>query len=146
MEHFDWIEALGMQFERSFYPEKAVIQPGTQGLMSTGNEKVHPFRDLAKPAARTKVPKLGVTGGAKIVLDALNEQIVETTIEVRYETGATNLVVEPGPEGGGAVVGVAWRRFDERGAIRARSVVIAAGGYVGNDAMVKELTPSSARS
>src|ERR1700712_3933765 len=24
VEHFDWIESLGMQFERSFYPEKAV--------------------------------------------------------------------------------------------------------------------------
>src|ERR1700712_4476831 len=32
VEHFDWIESLGMQFERSFYPEKAVIQPGTEGL------------------------------------------------------------------------------------------------------------------
>ena len=48
--HFDWIEALGMQFERSFYPEKAVIQPGTQGLMFTGNEKVYPFREKAVPA------------------------------------------------------------------------------------------------
>ena len=60
---------------------------------------------------------------------------------MRYETGATNLVVQAGPEGGGAVVGVAWRRYDERGAIRAGSVVIAAGGYVGNDSMVRELTP-----
>ena len=57
VEHFDWIEALGMQFERSFYPKKAVIQPGTEGLMFTGNEKVHPFRDLARPAPRGhKVP------------------------------------------------------------------------------------------
>src|SRR6195952_1148712 len=43
VEHFDWIEALGMQFERSLYEKKAVIQPGTEGLMYTGNEKVHPF-------------------------------------------------------------------------------------------------------
>eukprot|EP01032_Pedospumella_encystans_P002079 gene2079-2432_t len=39
VEHFEWLEALGFEFERSFYPEKAVIQPGTQGLMFTGNEK-----------------------------------------------------------------------------------------------------------
>ncbi len=142
VEHFDWIESLGLQFERSLYEEKAVIQPGTQGLMFTGNEKVHPFRDIAKPAPRGhKVPKPGDTGGAKMVLDALADRIAETTIDVRYETGATNLVVQAGPEGGGAVAGVAWRRYDERGAIRAGSVVIAAGGYVGNDAMVKELTP-----
>jgi succinate dehydrogenase/fumarate reductase flavoprotein subunit len=142
VEHFDWIESLGMQFERSFYAEKAVIQPGTEGLMYTGNEKVHPFRDLAKPAARGhKVPKPGDTGGARIVLDALAKQIAETDVDVRYETGATNLVVHVGPEGGGSVAGVAWRRYDERGVIRARAVVIAAGGYVGNEQMVAELTP-----
>src|SRR6478735_6753414 len=94
VEDFDWIEALGMEFERSLYEKKAVIQPGTQGLMFTGNEKVHPFRDLAKPAPRGhKVPKPGDTGGAKIVLDALAERLAETDVDVRYETGATNLVV-----------------------------------------------------
>ena len=137
VEHFDWIEALGMQFERSFYPEKAVIQPGTEGLMFTGNEKVHPFRDLAKPAPRGhKVPVAGDTGGAKMVLDLMAARISETDIDVRYETGASNLVVD-----GDAVVGIAWRKYDERGVIRAKSVVIAAGGYVGNDKMVAEYTP-----
>src|SRR3954453_9831177 len=111
VEHFDWIEALGMQFERSLYEKKAVIQPGTEGLMFTGNEKVHPYRDLARPAPRGhKVPKPGDTGGAKIVLDALAERIAETDADVRYETGATNLVVQVGPEGGGGVGGLAGGR------------------------------------
>jgi 3-oxo-5alpha-steroid 4-dehydrogenase len=137
VEHFDWIEALGMQFERSLYPHKAVIQPGTEGLMYTGNEKVYPFRDLARPAPRGhKVPKPGDTGGAKIVMDLLAERIAETDVDVRLETGATHLVVQDG-----AVVGVGWRRYDERGAIRAKAVVLAAGGYVGNDAMVAAYTP-----
>src|ERR1700712_2755930 len=137
VEHFDWIEALGMQFERSFFPGKAVIQPGTEGLMYTGNEKVHPFRDIAKPAPRGhKVPHPGDTDGAKIVLDRLAERLAETDAEVRYETGASNLVVDDG-----TVVGIGWRRFDERGFIRAKAIVIAAGGYVGNDKMVAEYTP-----
>ncbi|MGN6162062.1 MAG: FAD-binding protein [Marmoricola sp.] len=137
VEHFDWIESLGMQFERSFYAHKAVIQPGTEGLMFTGNEKVWPFKDMARPAPRGhKVPKPGDTGGAKIVLDAMAERVAETDADVRYETGATNLVVD-----GDRVVGVAWRRYDERGVIRAKAVVIAAGGYVGNDAMVAAYTP-----
>jgi succinate dehydrogenase/fumarate reductase flavoprotein subunit len=38
VEHCDWLEALGFEFERSYYPEKDVIQPGTEGLMFTGNE------------------------------------------------------------------------------------------------------------
>src|SRR6201993_233518 len=49
VEHFGWLESLGFEFERSFFPGKAVIQPGTEGLMFTGNEKVWPFRDQAKP-------------------------------------------------------------------------------------------------
>ena len=125
VEHFDWIEALGMEFERSLYPYKAVIQPGTQGLMFTGNEKVHPFRDLAKPAPRGhKVPKPGDTGGAKIVLDALAERIAETSVDVRYETGATNLVVDKSTRPARAAApssACGWRRFDERGTIRAKA-------------------------
>lgn len=138
VEHFDWIESLGMRFERSLYPHKAVIQPGTEGLMYTGNEKVWPYLLEARPAPRGhKVPKPGDTGGARIVLDALASRIAETSIDVRYETAAANLVVDEA----GRVVGLGWRRYDERGVIRANAVVIAAGGYVGNDKMVAEFTP-----
>src|SRR6476469_619551 len=38
VEHFNWLEDLGFQFERSFYPGKIVVPPGTEGLSYTGNE------------------------------------------------------------------------------------------------------------
>ena len=137
-DHLDWLEALGFEFERSFYPEKAVIQPGTQGLMFTGNEKVWPYRDQVAPAPRGhKVPKPGDTGGAGIVLDLLAERIAETDAQVRFETGVTNLVADES----GAVTGVAWRSFESTGVVRAGSVVIAAGGFVMNPDMVAEHTP-----
>jgi len=140
VEHFTWLEGLGFEFERSYYPEKAVIQPGTQGLMWTGNEKVWPFRDQAVPAPRGhKVPVPGDTQGAKLVTDLLVKRCADVGVEVRYETGAMQLVVADG-----AVVGVAWRRFDEAGFIKARSVVIAAGGFVMNPEMVAEHTPELA--
>src|SRR3954454_15090752 len=105
VEHFDWLESLGFEFERSYYPEKAVIQPGTQGLMFTGNEKLWPFKDQAVPAPRGhKVPVAGDTGGTRMVMDLLRARIEEAGVEVRYETGATNLVVD-----GDTVVGLAWR-------------------------------------
>src|SRR6266545_6092387 len=72
VEHFDWLEGLGFQFERSYYPHKAVIQPGTEGLMYTGNEKVWPYRDMATPAPRGhKVPVPGEMEGAGMVVDLL---------------------------------------------------------------------------
>ena len=140
VEHFNWLEDLGFQFERSYYPEKAVIQPNTEGLMFTGNEKVWPYKNEAKPAPRGhKVPVPGDTGGAGIVVDLLVKRAADLGVQIRYETGASALVVEDG-----AVVGVGWKHFNESGAIRAKAVVIAAGGFVMNPDMVAALTPKLA--
>jgi len=140
VEHFNWLEDLGFQFERSYYPEKAVIQPNTEGLMFTGNEKVWPFKDQAVPAPRGhKVPVPGDTGGASMVIDLLLKRADNLGVQIRYETGATALV-----EQAGNVVGVTWKRFNDTGAIRAKAVVIAAGGFVMNPEMVAEHTPKLA--
>ena len=139
-EHCDWLESLGFQFERSYYPEKAVIQPQTQGLMYTGNEKVWPYRNLAVPAPRGhKVPVPGDTQGAKLVIDLLERRAAELGVEVWFETGATELVTD-----GETVTGVGWRSFENSGVVRARSVILAAGGFVMNSAMVAEHVPQLA--
>jgi 3-oxo-5alpha-steroid 4-dehydrogenase len=139
VEHFDWLEALGFEFERSFFPDKAVIQPGTEGLMFTGNEKVWPFKEQAVPAPRGhKVPVPGDTEGTKIVMDLLRTRVEEAGVEVRFETGVTNLVVSDD----GAVAGVAWKSFEETGVVAAPAVVVAAGGFVMNPDMVAEHTPA----
>jgi 3-oxo-5alpha-steroid 4-dehydrogenase len=144
VEHFDWIESLGFEFERSYFPGKAVIQPNTEGLMFTGNEKVHPFRDLAVPAPRGhKVPVPGDTGGTQMVMDLLSKRVEEAGVDVRYETGVTNLVVATdSTTGEQTVVGVAWKRFKDTGHLRATSVIVAAGGFVMNPEMVGEFTPA----
>lgn len=137
VEHFEWLEGIGLHFERSYYPGKATIQPGTEGLMYTGNEKVWPFRDIAKPAPRGhKVPRPGDTGGGKFVVELLAAELERLGVEVRHETGVTELVTN-----GGAVSGARWKRFDETGAVRARSVVLAAGGFVSNPDMVAKYSP-----
>ena len=138
VEHFNWLEDLGFQFERSFYPGKIVVPPGTEGLSYTGNEKVWPFIERAKPAPRGhSVPVPGELGGAAIVIDLLVKRADELGVEIRYETGATNLIVEAG-----SVVGVSWKHFAETGAIKAKAVIIAAGGFAMNPEMVAEHTPA----
>jgi 3-oxo-5alpha-steroid 4-dehydrogenase len=140
VEHFDWLEGLGFRFERSYYPEKAVIQPQTQGLMYTGNEKVWPFRDLAVPAPRGhKVPVPGDTQGAKLVVDLLVRRAEELGVAIRYETAATELSTDSG-----RVTGVRWRSFQQTGTIAAASVILAGGGFVMNAAMVAEHVPQLA--
>jgi 3-oxo-5alpha-steroid 4-dehydrogenase len=141
VEHFNWLEDLGFQFERSYFPGKAVIQPNTEGLMFTGNEKVWPFKDQAVPAPRGhKVPVPGDTGGAGMVIDLLLKRADELGVQIRYETGATGLIQDDD----GGVVGVTWKQFNDTGAIRAKSVVIAAGGFVMNPEMVAAYTPKLA--
>lgn len=138
VEHFHWLERLGFEFERSYYPAKAVIQPGTQGLMFTGNENVWPFRELAVPAPRGhKVPVAGDTGGAALVTGLLVQRLARLGAEIRYETGATQVVCDES----GAVVGVRWKRSPEQGAIRAGAVVVASGGFVMNSEMVRQFVP-----
>jgi len=137
VEHFGWLEQQGVPFERSYYPGKAAIQPGTQGLMYTGNELVWPYRDIAKPAPRGhKVAVAGDTGGASLVVELLAERLAERGVEVRYDTGATALVVD-----GSAVAGARWRHFGSTGFVRARAVVLAAGGFVMNEDMLREYVP-----
>jgi 3-oxo-5alpha-steroid 4-dehydrogenase len=139
-EHCDWLEGLGFQFERSYYPEKAVIQPQTQGLMYTGNEKVWPFRELARPAPRGhKVPVPGDTGGAKLVIDLLLQRAGQLGVEIWYETGATSLVIE-----GERIYGARWRSLDQHGVVSARSTIVAAGGFVMNPEMVAQHVPALA--
>ena len=140
VEHFNRLEDLGFQFERSYFPGKAVIQPNTEGLMFTGNEKVWPFKDQAVPAPRGhKVPVPGDTGGASMVIDLLLKRAEQLGVQIRYETGATALIRDES-----AVVGVTWKQFNDTGAIRAKAVVIAAGGFVMNPDMVAAYTPKLA--
>lgn len=138
VEHFNWLESLGFQFERSFYPGKVVVPPGTEGLSYTGNEKVWPFCEQAKPAPRGhSVPVPGELGGAAMVIDLLLKRADALGVDIRYEVGATNLVLD-----NGAVTGVRWKHFGETGCVKAKSVVIAAGGFAMNAEMVAEYTPA----
>ncbi|MGD9619499.1 MAG: FAD-binding protein [Mycolicibacterium sp.] len=139
VEHFNWLEALGFQFERSYYPGKVVVPPGTEGLSYTGNEKVWPFCEQAKPAPRGhSVPVPGELGGAAMVVELLLKRATELGVQFRYETGATALVTDRD----GAAVGVRWKHFGETGTVRAGAVVIATGGFAMNTEMVNEYTPA----
>lgn len=139
VEHFNWLEDLGFQFERSYYPGKVVVPPGTEGLSYTGNEKVWPFCEQAKAAPRGhSVPVPGELGGADMVIKLLVKRADELGVEMRYETGATNLVVDEQ----GRAVGVRWKNFGVTGAVKAGAVIIAAGGFAMNPEMVAEHTPA----
>jgi len=130
--HFHWLEGLGVPFERSYYPGKAAMQPGSECLIWSGNEKVWPFRDKARPAPRGhKVAFPGDEGGS-LLMKVLLAAAERLGVRAIYDSGVVGLVADAS----GTIVGVRVRRFGETSHVRARKgVVIAAGGYIMNDEM-----------
>lgn len=136
--HFDWLEAQGVPFDRSYYPTKAVIQPGRDCLIWTGNEKVWPFRAEARPAPRGhKVAFDGEEGGGALALNRLAESARARGVEGRFDMKVEGLIAEQG-----RIVGVRGRHFGVAMDFHARSgVVLAAGGYGRSAAMMAEHLP-----
>lgn len=135
---FDWLEARGVPFDRSYFPEKAVIQPGRDCLIWSGNERVWPFRDSAHPAPRGhKVAFEGTEGGGGLAMQRLVEHAGRIGVEARFDMQVDSLVMEAG-----RVVGVGARHFGERLFFRAsRAVLLAGGGFGRNKAMMARYLP-----
>lgn len=136
--HFDWLEAQGVPFERSYYPQKNVVQPGRECLIWTGNEQVWPYREQARPAPRGhKVAFDGEEGGGALALRILSERAGTAGVEIMADTKVEALVQDDD-----GIVGVRVRRFGETSHVRAtKAVVLAAGGFGQNPEMVAEHVP-----
>ena len=130
--HFHWLEEQGVPFERSYYPGKAAMQPGSECLIWSGNEKAWPFREKSRPAPRGhKVAFAGGDAGS-----VLMQRLIATATAIGVRTLCDARVVALISGGDGAIVGVRVRRFDGMLNIRARAgVVLAAGGYIMNDTL-----------
>ncbi len=130
--HFHWLEEQGVPFERSYYPGKAAMQPGSECLIWSGNEKAWPFREKAKPAPRGhKVAFAGGDAGS-----VLMQKLIATATDIGVRTLCDARVMALIADGDGAIVGVRVRLADGTVNIRARAgVVLAAGGYIMNDTL-----------
>jgi 3-oxo-5alpha-steroid 4-dehydrogenase len=137
VNHFNWLEAQGVPFNRSYYPYKNVYQPTDECLIWTGNEKVWPYREQARAAPRGhKVAREGDNGGA-LLMEKLIGQVQAAGVRITCDTGVKNLVVEQG-----RVIGVRCKQFEHVRFIRAhKGVVIAAGGFAMNKAMLEQYCP-----
>jgi succinate dehydrogenase/fumarate reductase flavoprotein subunit len=142
VEHFHWLEAQGVPFERSFFAEKTIIQPGSEGLIWTGCEEVYPFRELAKPAPRGhKVAFPGQEGGGALAMRHLDQRITSEGGRVLTDARVDALV--RGDEG---VCGVRVRLAggETRHLKAHRGVVLAGGGFGQNRAMLEKYIPQYA--
>lgn len=139
VEHFNWLEGEGVAFERTAYKGKSVFLNTTECLMSTGSEKVWPFRDVARPTSRGhKVARGGDNAGSQ-AMEALLARVSEAGIRARYDSQVTALVVDAE----GHVVGLRSREAGVQVHIRARrGVILSTGGFNLNREMLEEFVPA----
>ncbi|MEZ5597193.1 MAG: FAD-dependent oxidoreductase [Pseudomonadales bacterium] len=137
--HFDWLEAQGVPFERTYYKDKAVIAPTSDCLASTGNEKVWPYYLFAAPVPRGhKVAKVGDGGGA-LATNALIARCAEAGVRVMVDTRVNALVRDAAER----ICGVRARQTTGEITVRARrGVVLAAGGFGMNGEYMREWCPN----
>lgn len=137
VEHFHWFEKQGVPFKRSFYDEPGLESRTDDCLVYTSGEDCAPWNTLAVPAPRGHKAQVVQKGGPylmKIMLEAVGRE----GIPVRTDTRGEALVVADD----GVVAGVVVRHAGETHAIRARrGVVLAAGGFIMNEAMCDLYAP-----
>lgn len=136
---FDWLEAHGVPFRREAYTHKAVYVRSGEGLLTTGNEKVWPFREEAVYAPRGhQVSGNGDIPGGYVAMKAILGAVAAEGVPVRYETAVIGLVVDDG----GRVVGVKARSGGVDAFVAARQgVLLAAGSFNLNADITSEHMP-----
>jgi succinate dehydrogenase/fumarate reductase flavoprotein subunit len=138
VDHFNWLQAQGVPFNDGFYRKKHYEQPTDECLIWSGNEKAWPFKEKAIPAPRGhKVEKVGSEGGG-LVMKKLTARAEELGVRFHYDANVRNLVADDS----GRIVGLRYTHFKEERFVRARAgVVLAAGGFAMNQAMLEQYCP-----
>lgn len=138
VEHFNWLTERGVPFNDGFYKKKHFEQPTDECLIWSGNEKAWPISERAKPAPRGhKVEKEGSEGGA-LVMKHLTARAESLGVRFQYDAAVKNLLIDDN----GRIVGVRYSHFKEERFVRAsKGVILAAGGFAMNPAMLQENCP-----
>ena len=140
VDHYHWLVDHGLPFKAEFFEERDREPPTDAGLVYSGGEDSWPFSEVASGVPRGHHPRYPDAAGG-FIMECLLAALERTTARVRTGVRVERLVVDDE----GAVVGVISRQDGERRAMRARNgVVLTAGGFIHNPAMVDRHTPKAA--
>lgn len=137
VEHFHWLEAQGVPFKRTFYPEPGMEAPTDDCLVFSGGEETWPFSEIARPAPRAHKPQANAAAGGFLMqrlVAAVERRRVRIAPNARVET----LVQDAEKRVVGCVV---WRDGREWLVGARRGVVLTAGGFIKNREMVERHAP-----
>jgi succinate dehydrogenase/fumarate reductase flavoprotein subunit len=137
VEHFHWLEAQGLPFKRSFYPEPGLESRTDDCLVYSGGEDAAPWKDIARPAPRGHKPQTAGKAGP-FLMQRMLAALARSSVRVETDLRAERLVVASD----GRVLGVASRRASHDHFARAqRGVVLTAGGFIFDDEMLRFHAP-----
>ena len=138
--HYHWLVEHGVPFKGQFNDEPNREPFDDSGLVFSGGEDSWPFTEVADPVPRGHHPQFPDTAGG-FLMDCLGRAHERAGAEARTDARVERLVVDDG-----SVVGVVASVDGADRAIRARGgVVLAAGGFVHNDAMLAHYCPPALR-
>jgi succinate dehydrogenase/fumarate reductase flavoprotein subunit len=139
--HYEWVLAQGVPFKETFYLGVSGEPPTDDGLVWSGSERCHPYCDLARPAPRGHVPQHPHQTG-HVLMRHLIESTRASGARIEGDARVTALVVDAD----GAVVGAVAQRFGAERSLRARGgVILATGGFIHADEMLKRHLPLALR-
>lgn len=138
--HFNWLREQGVPFKGTYLPGKWIEPPTDDTLLWSGNEKSWPYLEQARPAPRGHTVQFVGWGGGQVLMEILCARAEELGAQVRYDSRALALVVDERQR----VVGVVTREAGTPRFVRARrGVVLCAGGFISNTAMVQRFAPAA---
>lgn len=141
-EHLDWLESHGVPFERRALLSKAVASHSGEGLMTTGNEFIHPFRELVVPVPRGHQTRASEDDhGGAVAMRSLLGAVAASTVEVLTDARVVALVADDD----GSVCGVHAKIDGQDFFVEAGGgVVVATGSFNLNAEMTARYMPSVA--
>src|SRR4030095_13007364 len=106
VEHYAWRVAQGVPFKPVFYEGCSGEPPTDDGLVWSGSEQCHPYREIAVPAPRGHVPPVAHRRGRFLM------RVLAAAVEASRARVAANQRVRALVQGGdGAVAGVVADAF-----------------------------------
>lgn len=140
-DHFEWVKSLGVTYKEAVHLGRIVVPESNESLLYTGNERVNPFLDHATAVPRGHVPSHDGDYGGKIFFAALKQAVTDRGVTISCDSRVLGVIV-----GDGKILGVSYKKDNVIVNVKVNSgVVLATGGFVMNDEMVKQYLPSQSQ-
>ena len=137
VEHFEWIVKCGVPYKESFFAGAHEPFESDDGLVYSGSEHVYPYNEIAEPAPRGHAPRSVRDKGA-LFMNHLIAAAMGAGIETTFNSRCDALVLASD----GRVVGAVLSTLDGERCVRTKkAVILTAGGFIFNDAMLERYAP-----